>query len=98
MGVTVAIVSSLEVNLTDLSVAVSGDTVADSVSDAPTVSVVVVLFNVTPDGSTLLGPVLRKSLQQCRLLQHRNERNLPIIDHKHRYQPNVLKLVDGQRI
>ena len=55
-GVTVAIVSSLEVNWTDLSVAVSGDTAADNVSVAPTVSVAVVLFKVTPDGSTLLGP------------------------------------------
>ena len=55
-GVTVAIVSSLEVNLTDLSVAVSGDTAADNVSVAPTVSVAVVLFKVTPDGSIPLGP------------------------------------------
>ena len=55
-GVTVAIVSSLEVNLTDLSVAVSGDTVADNISVAPTVSVAVVLFKVTPDGAILLGP------------------------------------------
>ena len=55
-GVTVAIVSSLEVNLTDLSVAVSGDTAADNVSVAPTVSVAVVLFKVTPDGAILLGP------------------------------------------
>lgn len=55
-GVTVAIVSSLEVNLTDLSVAVFGDTVADNVSVAPTVSVAVVLFKVTPDGAILLGP------------------------------------------
>ena len=55
-GVTVAIVSSLEVNLTDLSVAVSGDTVADNVSVDPTVSVAVVLFKVTPDGAKLLGP------------------------------------------
>ncbi len=55
-GVTVVIVSSLEVNLTDLSVAVSGDTVADNVSVAPTVSVAVVLFKVTPDGAKLLGP------------------------------------------
>ncbi len=55
-GVTVAIVSSLEVNLTDLSVAVFGDTVADNVSVDPTVSVAVVLFKVTPDGAKLLGP------------------------------------------
>ena len=58
-GVTVAIVSSLEVNLTDLSIAVSGDTAADNVSVAPTVSVAVVLFKVTPDGSTLLGPKIQ---------------------------------------
>ncbi len=93
-----AIVSLLELYLTDLSVASAGKTVADSVSDAPTTSVVAVLLSVTPDGSILLGLVLRKSLLRYLPLERQNERNLPIIDHIHRYLPNALKLVDGQSI
>lgn len=59
-GVTVATVTSLEVNWTDLSVESVGATVADNVSVAPTASVAVVLFKVMPDGSTLLGLKIQK--------------------------------------
>lgn len=61
-GVTVAIAVLLELYWTDLSEASLGTTVADSVSFAPTASVAVVLFRVTPDGSTLLGRMKRKLL------------------------------------
>ena len=51
LGVTVAIVGSLEVKVTVLSSASSGRTVAVNVSAPPTAKLIVVLSNVTPVGS-----------------------------------------------
>jgi hypothetical protein len=62
LGVTVAIVGSLEVKVTVLSSASAGRTVAVSVSFAPTTSDNVVLFNVTPVGLTVLGLSLQQRL------------------------------------
>lgn len=57
---TVAIVSSVDNQVTVLSAALAGATVATSVSFPPTSRDNVVLFNVTPVGATLLGFLIHK--------------------------------------